>query len=132
MKKNKIAVMMTLIIFCLTIVLGCSSQKINFKKEFSEYEGEDWCKFADDGSWMRVNTNPNDVGITQDVIGLGLYLEIELENIVAQLGFPDSVYQNEVLGTSQSDGMKEAETDDIKMSWSYSDEKGLEILFENK
>ena len=104
---------------------------INFKEKFAEYEGEEWCEFAEDGSWMKIDTNPNDEGITQDIIGLGLYLEMEIPEINKELGFPDSVNQK-MIGTTYNDGLLEEETDDVKMSWRYSDQRGLELLYENK
>lgn len=134
--KNKtkiIVVLCTLLIIIATIFIirGNNKDKFDFRKEFPEYTGEEWCQFAEDGSWMRIDTNPNDEGITRSVVSLGLYLEFEIENINAKLGFPDSVNQK-LYGTSYSDGLLEAETDKFKMSWRYSDQRGLELLYEIK
>ena len=104
---------------------------INFKKEFADYEGEDWCEFGEDGSWMKIDTNPDDVGFTQETVGLGMYLEMEIPEINKKLGFPDSVNQK-MYGTTYNDGLLEEETDKVKMSWRYSDQRGLELLYESK
>lgn len=122
--KKSITILCFVLVVCM--FSGCGLLKTDFEKEFSQYKGEDWCEFGDDGSYMRIDTNPTDrdngfVNEAWDAI----------EDINVELGFSDFVFEK--MGETRSvDGRQEEENDKYKVSWTYHPNDGLEVMYENK
>ncbi len=115
---------------CAALMFGGSE---DFNDMYSKYSGESWCTIADDGSWMRIDTNPDDY----DDDYLYLYYDVLLEacdavqEINSDLGFGSYVYQ-EMQETNSLQGRQTEETDKYTVSWTYHPDSGLEVLYSIK
>ena len=122
---------LTLIIAIVIIVVVVMNQKPSFEEMFSEYKGEEWCEFSSDGSYMKIDTNPDNVDY--------YYLDDDMaddawdavEDINEKLGFSSSVY-DDMRNTSYNDGKQIEENEDYKVTWTYHPNKGLEVKYEIK
>lgn len=98
----------------------------NFNKRYSDIADESWCTIAEDGTWMKIDTNPIDV---EDYLEYDAYEKIaEINN---DLGF-SSVVAEEMGQTRALDGRQSADTDKFEVSWSYHPDNGLEVLYKAK
>ena len=98
-------------------------EPFDFSEEFDEYEGESWCLFGDDGSYMTIDTNPYDYS---DDFDLDAYEAIEEVN--EELGFPDSTFEK--MGRTRAvDGTQSDETDGFEVSWTYHPDNGMEVTY---
>ena len=112
------------VIIVLAIILGGGGGKKDFNKMFSDIKYNSWCTIASDGSYMTIDTNPNDV---EDHIEFAAYYEIE--SINAELGFSSSTYEK--MGETRAlDGRQYAYADGVTASWTYHPDKGLEVMYE--
>lgn len=110
----------------LIAVSSSGGSEVDFGKTFAEYEGENWCTIAADGSYMKVDTNPSDI---DDYTDFEAYFAIE--GINEELGFSDALYEK--MGqTSAMQGRQNDENDKVKVSWTYHPDKGMEIIYERK
>lgn len=118
----------------LLVFLG-GKKTFNFAKEFPEYEGKTWCEFADDGSWMKLDSNPSDKD-SDDLSFLDLTTTIDpcneaVKKINQKLGFSDSLMKK-IEETSALQGVRTETNDKFEVSWTYHPSKGLEIMYEVK
>ena len=100
--------------------------KIDFSELFAEYKSMTWCSIASDGSYMKVDTNPNDEDNFTDFVS---YMAIY--GINSKLGFSEALIEK-MNQTRSMDGRLTDANDKVAVSWTYHPDQGLEILYENK
>ncbi len=114
------------VIVLIIVLAGGGGGKKDFNKMFSDIKYNSWCTISSDGSYMTIDTNPNDI---EDHIEFAAYYEIE--SINAELGFPSSTYEK--MGETRAlDGRQYDETADVEVSWTYHPDSGLEVMYEWK
>ena len=84
------------------------------------------CEVASDGSYIKIDTNPND---TKKFYSAE-YMQT-VQDINKALGFPESLYEK-MLQTRALDGRLTDENDTFSVSWSYHPDKGMSALYERK
>ena len=100
---------------------------VDFSEIVSAIGGQTpYCKIGSDGSYLKIDTNPYDI---DDSFSSDALKNIKDAN--SELGFSDSLYEK-MLVTSSLDGTKTDENDDVKVSWSYHKNNGLEVIYEKK
>ena len=112
-------------IVVLAVALG-GGGKSDFNKMFSEYADESWCYIADDGSYMKVDTNPYDI---DDYTDFDAYYAIE--DINSKLGFSSALF-SKMGETSAMDGRQSDSNDKYSVSWKYHPDNGMEVTYEVK
>lgn len=126
MKKTKALILSTLmassilITACGSSILKSAHDVVIEKNSFAAT----YLNLAKDGSYLEVDTNPEDVEE---------YLSIEgvttLKQVNKELNLPDSVFQQ--MGTTTSlMGRQEYERSNISVSWTYHPDRGLEAIYE--
>lgn len=129
-KKKKtpliIAVTAVAVIIAIVIAVSGGGGKKDFNKLYSDIAGESWCTIASDGTWMKIDTNPNDI---DDYISTTAYYK--LKSINSDLGF-SSVVIEEMNETRSIDGRQSASSDKYEVSWSYHPDQGLEVMYKVK
>ena len=130
MSFKKFILVACVVLLAMCFITGCNKNDAlidtDFSSKFSEYEGEEWCEFGDDGSYMIIDTNPmdSDNGFVRNAWNA-------VEEINIELGFSESVFKK--MGETRSlDGRQEEENDKYKVSWTYHPNDGLEVMYENK
>lgn len=115
-------------VVCLVVVLFFVkiNSKVNFKKTFDDINDNWYCEIAEDGSWMRIDTNPLDVDDYYNSHTIN-----DIKEVNKKLGFTDSVYRK-MLETRSIDGRQSDENNKVKVSWTYHPDRGLEVLYEVK
>jgi len=119
------------------IVMTCSvtvkKEVPNFKQMYGQYEGKKWFSVGDDGTWMSIDTNPNDDDSDEIWKYMTEWQEANdnLPKILSDLGYSSSVYEK-MMNTTWSMGKQEESSDTTIASWTYHPDKGLEVLFEVK
>ncbi len=118
----------------LAAVLGAviSNSGKNFNKMFGEYAGKRWCTIAEDGTWIKIDSNPNNVD-SDDYTDWDTLLAADAasDHINTTLGFPTSL-KDKMDTTTWSMGRQTEETDKYRVSWTYHPDKGFEALYEVK
>lgn len=99
------------------------SRGTTFKSIAADYKGASFFSAAEDGSYIEVDTNPND---TEDYSGTSGWGAIE--DINKKLGLSDAIGR-QMENTRALDGMQAAEENGIKLSWTYHPDKGLEVIY---
>ncbi len=84
----------------------------------------EWASVASDGSYLSIDTNPNDStnNNSESVAISGIFAVNEA------LGLPDSVI-NKMGQTRSIDGMQTAKGDGVEISWTYHPDNGLEVMY---
>lgn len=95
----------------------------NLKEVGKKYADESFCMVSEDGSYLMIDTDPLDFG---DYITDGS--DDAIQNINADLGFPDSVYA-QMCSTRALDGTQEYEKNGINVSWTFHPDNGLEVIY---
>lgn len=98
----------------------------DFEAVYDEYCESDWATLARDGSYLSVDTNPDNIDDYYDIVAL---LSIPLIN--EALGLPESLWED-MNHTRALDGRQTADFDDITVSWSYHPDNGLQITYKAK
>lgn len=120
---------------CLAATLtGCGEKRKNFKELYEKLETEEWCKIGSDGSYMRLDTNPNDTDNDDFLSGGEYYMyskpcSEQIKTVNKELGFSDAVYEK-MNTTTWSQGKQEEKNDMYKITWTYHPDKGLEVMYE--
>lgn len=105
----------------------------DFMELYASYDSEDWCTIASDGSYMKVDTNPNN----DDGDDYWLYMDAFLDGfdfikkVNTELGF-SSALEEKMNSTTWSMGRQTQENDNYIVSWTYHPDKGLEVMYEVK
>lgn len=127
--KSVIIAVSTLVVLILTVIyvlfirIDFNSVKMALTKN---YDISEWVTVAGDGSYLKLDTNPDD--------GFDYYEFTPYEliyNIHDILRVPDSVVER-MNSTRAIDGIQTAETLKLRISWSYHPDNGLEIIYEKK
>ena len=97
-----------------------------FATEFGEYVGESWCRIASDGSYMKIDTNPNNTkkGYDSDA-------GAAISKVNEELGFSDALLEK-MAQTRALDGKQTEENTRFRVTWTYHPNNGLEVLYEKK
>ncbi len=116
-----------------TSVFVVVTDKINFMKQYGQYKDEDWCEIADDGSWMKLDSNPTNADSDDIWIYYEAYSAVHdmIEVVNADLGFKSSVIEK-MKSTTALQGRQSESNDDYVVSWTYHPDNGLEIMYEVK
>ena len=122
MKKIVLLSMATLVMFGLA---SCGNNT-SFKKKFADIENNVGVEIADDDSYIRLDTNPND--IDNGTLYASNVLD-DIHKVNKELGFPESL-NKKLENTTSLDGTQTQENQNFKASWSYHPDKGLEIMYE--
>lgn len=81
---------------------------------------------ASDGSYLYVDTNPNDIDDYTDYDAYAAIIAINEE-----LGLPESVL-NRMNQTRSLDGVQSYSTDDLDITWTYHPDNGLQVNYSLK
>ncbi len=124
------AIMMATIITVAILIPSLLTTE-DFRDMFGEYEEESWCEIATDGSWMRLDTNPNDYDSDLWILFYKTSSEAQaaIEEVNQELGFSSGVYQR-MKETTALQGRQTESNDRYTVSWTYHPDKGLEVLYE--
>ena len=131
-KKLCILVAAAVVVFAAIVVLIiclCGGGKKNFRDMYADLARNNWCEIGKDGSWMSLDTNPDN---EDDYFGVDSIEAMDaIEKVNRELGFNDSVAQ-EMQQTRSIDGRQSASNDDYEITWSYHPDNGLEVLYKLK
>lgn len=128
------------------LVGGCESKpRETFNEMFSDYASESWCTIAEDGSWMELDTNPDDLNMPAIVDRMSSMTGKELDELEAYMdewnACEDAIKQvNEALGfddslnvkmdkTTDRDGTQYESNDKYEVSWSWYSYGKREVLY---
>lgn len=106
----------------------------DFNDLFSDISKNKWCKISSDGTWMQLDTNPNNT--EEDDMLLSDYSLMfdccdAIEKVNETLGFSTALMEK-MNKTTWSQGVLEDSNDKYKVSWTYHPDKGLEVMYEFK
>lgn len=105
----------------------------NFALMYADFAAEPWCAISADGSCLKIDTDPQDLGAKNQpeeyVQGVAFPAYHAIEQINADLGFPSAVWEK-MMRTTASQGRLSESNGRYRVSWIYSVEKGLEVLYE--
>ena len=93
------------------------------------FGNEEWCEISSDGKWMRLDTNPSDIESLKNECVLDVLNAIT--EINSALGFSGTVYE-EIMHTAPIHGTKSQENDTAKITWAYSNDTGLVVIYDLK
>ena len=123
--SNKVILGFLLTIIILVVVFSIPPYK-DFNGMYSSLKENNWCEIGSDGTWMLLDTNPDDAKNRNDSAALA-----KIEEVLKDLGFKGYTYK-EMLLTSSSDGKCTETTGKYEVIWKYHPENGLEALFKIK
>lgn len=143
-EKKKKTIMMVVIVFlviCVIALLSSNSKNNNDDYDYEDYEVEEsgyeydfeaiydeyldssYAKVASDGSYLKIDTNPDDYSDYSNDDAVNGVIET-----VYALDLPSSLIE-ELSSTRALDGRLSKTYGNITVSWSYHPDNGLEILF---
>lgn len=97
----------------------------DFSDVYAKIGGDDfYCTLGLDGSYMEIDTNPFDI---DDYSASSALLMIEKAN--TELGLPASIWKK-MLNTNSLDGRQSESYGNIKVSWKYHPDNGMEVIYE--
>lgn len=105
----------------------------NFKEMYASYDSKDWCDIASDGSYMKVDTNPDDYDSDDIWLYYETFMDADefIESVNSALGFSAALTEK-MSTTTWSMGRQTQENDNYVVSWTYHPDKGLEVMYEVK
>ncbi|MBE5802223.1 MAG: zinc ribbon domain-containing protein [Clostridiales bacterium] len=126
------AVVALLIIAAIVLGIVLGNATVDFREIFPDMVGNKWASFASDGTWMRIDTNPNNLD-SDDYSDYTTVLAASgaVNTVNEKLGFPSSI-ANKMDHTTWSMGRQTESTDKYIVTWTYHPDKGLEVLYEVK
>lgn len=122
-----IAIIMIAAVVVISIIVVILVMRERNKVDFNDFRDRldsSYCEISDDGTYMTIDTNPDD---EEDYFSAEAYADIEYVN--EELEFPDSVMKK-MDETRALDGRLEEEYNGIKVSWTYHPDDGLEVMYE--
>jgi hypothetical protein len=94
------------------------------EEAYDKYCKTEWAEIADDGSYLSIDTNPDNL---EDELEVDAFYA--LEDVNAELGFPSSLYKK--MGETRSvDGRLSEANDNFTVSWTYHPDNGMEAIYE--
>ena len=99
----------------------------NFQKLYNEYCDSTWAELGDDGSYLYIDTNPDD-NEDDGLAYVAAYTAVK--NVNSALELPDSLL-SDMEETTGADGKQTEEFDDLNLtvSWRYHPDRGLEVTY---
>ena len=126
--KNILIIAGVVVLAIVIFVVSLSNNGPKFKKLYDEYCDSKWADVASDGSFLSIDTNPDD----EEDTGIAYYAAYSaVENINKALGIPESLFK-EMGETTSADGKQSEDFDKINVSWKYHPDKGLEVTYKKK
>ncbi len=113
-------------VIAVLLIFNLFRARTNFKGLYKKYCDPVWASVADDGSYLNIDTNPDDI---EDYYNYSAVQAIV--SINKKLKFPDYVY-DDMCQTTFSDGVRTAESGKVTVSWRYHPDKGLEVKYYKK
>lgn len=112
------------------IIRVATSEK-DFKDMYEELAVNSWCTIGADGSYMRLDTNPEDLDEEElfSYISENIEASAIIEEVNMDLGFPASLYEK-MTSTTWSHGQQTESNKKYKVTWTFHPDKGLEVLYE--
>lgn len=92
---------------------------------YNECCNSEWASVALDGSYLSIDTNPNDSKYYNDSESAAI---AGIFAVNEALGLPDSVI-TKMAKTRAMDGMQTAKGDGVEISWTYHPDNGLEVIY---
>ena len=140
-KKALIGVGLGVITLVVILVLALGGGKENsndrnrnFRQMYGDLEKNNWCTIASDGSYMMIDTNPNDIDSDYAYTiysSTTLPANNAIERINKELGFSDALMAK-MNTTTWSMGRQTDSNSKYTVSWTYHPDKGLEVMYEMK
>lgn len=93
---------------------------------YNEYCTSSFATVASDGSYLSIDTNPND---KEDYFDMDAYEAIVAVN--EALGLPESLL-NRMNQTRSIDGVQSYSTDELEISWTYHPDNGMQVNYSLK
>ena len=90
---------------------------------YNEYCSSSFASIANDGSYLNIDTNPDD---KDDYFDYEAYTAVV--SINEALGLPESVL-NKMSQTRSIDGMQSYSTDELEITWTYHPNRGMEVNY---
>ena len=139
-KKNKTPIIIGIIagvavLTVILIVVLIVGGKKDFNKMYGDLASNSWCTIASDGSYMKLDTNPDDK--KRDDITRSYYQTTckpainDIERINKELGFSDALMEK-MNTTTALQGKQTDSNDKYIVSWTYHPDHGLEVMYEFK
>ena len=129
-KKKKTPLIIAVAIVAVVGIIFVASlgggSKTDFNEMFGEYADESWCYIADDGSYMKVDTNPYDIEDDNDFTAY-----YTIQEINSELGFSSALF-SKMGETTAMDGRQSDSNEKYSVSWKYHPDNGLEVTYEVK
>lgn len=131
-KKRILPIMVfAFILLVIIVILVNVNSGVNLKKVYKEATKSMpdygvFSKCADDGSYIRIDTNPSDEDEYVNYSAMTLIQEV---NEILEV--PESV-EVRIGQTRSMDGIQRYDAEEFTMSWTYHPDNGLEILYEKK
>ena len=132
-KNTKFIIMLGILIFIgiIIIISKIVNQGTNLKKAFNNVSEKYpnyylYMSCPDDGSYIRIDTNPNDEDDFYEASTWGMIVDLNEE-----LELPASLLEK-MSQTRAMDGRITETIEDITISWTYHPNDGLEVLYEKK
>lgn len=122
-KKKSIFVTLIVALILLVGVIFLLNMRPSFTTVYNDYLDSKYAEVAEDGSYLRIDTNPYDISDYNSKEGL-----TELETAIDKLKLP-STLKEEMYETRAMDGRQVKDYDGITVSWTYHPDQGLEVLF---
>ena len=110
-------------------------EKDGFDVLYADIADEEWCTVASDGSYIKIDTNPNNT--EKDDFTWSYYEDYfipadeKIAEINKDLGFSEALYEK-MNSTTWSQGVQTESNDEYTVSWTYHPDKGLEVMYEAK
>ena len=146
-KTSKVGIIIAIIAAVLVVTVGILTVAYfigkgdapitkDFKEMFGKFEGKSWCELASDGSYLEIDTNPEDYDDDSTAFAIWyLSNNDEMDAAIAEinktLGFAESL-QKKMNTTNSSQGKQTDENDQYKVTWSYHPDRGLKVIYEMK
>lgn len=129
-----IAAIVVVVAVFVSIVSGTGKKAVNFREMFPDLAGTSYSKIGMDGTYLKIDTNPDD--IDSDDFGITEYLIMgnasdAIEQVNAELGFSYALYEK-MTSTTALQGVQSDSNERYTVTWSYHPDKGLEVIYEIK
>lgn len=110
--------------FIATCSVTVTKAKPNFIAIYKEYCDSTWASVSKDGSYLKIDTNPNNI---DDYFDYDAYKAVILVNDA--LGLPESLLEK--MGSTRAlDGTQVQRYENITVTWTYHPDNGLEVIYE--
>lgn len=134
-KKRSKKIYIAIVVAAVIVLFIFSGANKDFNARYSDIADKSWCEIAPDGSWMKIDTNPDDIENEKTYILLYRNVYEESSNMIkkvnSDLGFSDAVYKK-MKETSALHGVKTESNGKYTVSWTYHPDRGLEVMYEKK